>query len=125
MINCTRTQEVVLTIYRYLKVLLETLIPKIYGFVGLTCKLKALREDIRTTETTTLCILYTHKNVFLKTCKLLKRSEHVIRLKHFFFFKYHFESLALHTKRKRRGQMVPPHVIRRIKLCLHTKVLGL
>ena len=45
-------QTVFLTIYRYLNVLLEMLIPKIYGFMGLTCKLKALREDIWTSETT-------------------------------------------------------------------------
>ena len=39
-------QTVFVTIYRYLNVLLEMLIPKIYGFMGLTCKLKALREDM-------------------------------------------------------------------------------
>ena len=40
----------VLAIYNYLNVLLETLIQNIYGLVVLNCKLKALREDIQTTE---------------------------------------------------------------------------
>ena len=41
----------VLAIYKYLNVLLDKLISKIYGFMGLTYELKMLREDIQTTET--------------------------------------------------------------------------
>ena len=40
-----------LTTYKYLYVLLEKLIPKIYEFVYLTCKLKILLEDIQTADT--------------------------------------------------------------------------
>ena len=52
---------------RYLNVFQEMMIPKIYGFVGLTCKLKALWEDIRTTETITLYIyIYTSEKPTLR-----------------------------------------------------------
>ena len=51
----------VLAIYRYLNIILEMLIPKIYWFMDVTCKQKALREDKRTTEVTTLYIYTSEK----------------------------------------------------------------
>ena len=53
----------VLAIYRYLNIILEMLIPKIYWFMDVTCKQKALREDKRTTEVTTLYIYILAKNL--------------------------------------------------------------
>ena len=105
----------VLAIYRYLNVLLETLVPKnIHGFMSLTSKLKVLREDIETTTLYTpeknppyrwaVATKVSALNTYVADLKK-KRSEYEIRSV-FFFFKVPLLSfLILHTKRKRCGQM--------------------